>query len=82
MYPIYTYARQICAIRVLDSFYRFELYRLYEENQDDIKELLEKMWNEIHKIEDEYLKRLEEWEEKAEEYSDQALGDRGSDASR
>lgn len=75
VYPIYTYARQICAIRVLDSFYRFELYRLYEENQDDIKELLEKMWNEIHKIEDEYLKRQEEWEEKAEEYSDQALGE-------
>ena len=75
MFPVYTYARQICAVRVLDSFYRFELYRLYEENQDDIKELHKKMWDEIHIIEDEYQERQEEWQEKAEEYSEQALGE-------
>lgn len=75
MFPVYTYARQICAVKVLDSFYRFELKRLYEENQDDIKEIHKKMWDEIDKIEDEYQIRQEEWEEKAEEYSEQMLGE-------
>ena len=32
-FPVYSSARQICAVRVLESFYRFKLEQLYIVNQ-------------------------------------------------
>lgn len=75
IFPVYTNARQICAVRVLESFYRFKLMQLYEKNQEDIGEIYEKMWEDVHKTEEEYYRRRKELEEKADEYSDKALGE-------
>jgi tetratricopeptide (TPR) repeat protein len=73
-FPVMTYIRQICAFRVLESFYRFNLKKLEVENEERISEIKERMSDEIIKKDKDYLNRIEELEKAKEEYSNQSLG--------
>lgn len=72
-FPVYSSARQICAVRVLESFYRFKLEQLYIVNQKKIDGLQRQMWSEVDKQQKAYNNRIDELEEEADETSDIAL---------
>lgn len=75
VYEVLTTARQICAVHVLESYYRFELNKLNKKYENDIRELLDKMWDEADKIKDEFSRKQDELMERAYELNYQLYAD-------
>jgi hypothetical protein len=73
-YPVMSYVRQICAVRVLESYYRFNLKKLEAENQEKIDEIKQRMSDDLEIKDKGFYNRIEELEKTFEKYSDQSLG--------